>query len=248
MAAEAQVRSALVGQHMPVVRAVDLVAGRAAFDAGGLMFVEERTAFVGVAAEALFLFEPGQPRPRGGLMGVVTGRAGHHAFLETMPLVGLELGEDILVTDGAGHIDAGSEKSGRGVAMDAVAGRAVQGRLGMGAGAILRVILVVAGQALGRLLLGSHGWAEGEDAALALALHVFLGAAVAGRAALVPDLGVGLERKGLDGVLMACAAGLRVLLLSGGSGRREKSDGREDKGEDSEPVQRVPGQRSSGFR
>ena len=97
MAAEAQVRSALMGQHVPVVGAVDFVAGRAALNAGGFMFVKERAAFVGMAADALFLFETGQASPGGGLVGVVAGRAGHNAFLEPVPLVGLELGENILV-------------------------------------------------------------------------------------------------------------------------------------------------------
>src|SRR4030042_5117517 len=66
MAAEAQVRGALRGQHVPVIGAVDFVTGGAALDPGGLMFVKERAALVGVAADALLLLEPGQPSPGSG--------------------------------------------------------------------------------------------------------------------------------------------------------------------------------------
>jgi hypothetical protein len=44
---------------MPVVGAVDLVTGGTSLDPGGLVFVKKRAALIGVAANALFLFEPG---------------------------------------------------------------------------------------------------------------------------------------------------------------------------------------------
>jgi len=157
VAAEAQVRGALMGQHVPVIGAVDFVTGGAALDPGGLMFVKERAALVGVAADALLLLEPGQPSPGSGLMRVVAGRAGHDAFLEPVPLVGLELGENILVAGGAILVDAGPEQSGARVAVGTVAGGAVESGLGMRADGVPRVVLVVAGQALRRLVLGRVG-------------------------------------------------------------------------------------------
>jgi hypothetical protein len=132
MAAEAQVGRALMGEHVPVVGAVDLVAGGAAFDAGGLVFVEERPALVGMAADARLVFEPGQPHPSRGFMLIVTRRAFHQPFLEPVALVQGKLSPDVLMT-GQADLARVHYFAGR-LHHLGVTGGAIQGRFAMGAG------------------------------------------------------------------------------------------------------------------
>ena len=102
MAAETQVRGTLMGQHVPVVGAVDLVAGGASLDAGGFVFVQERAALVGVAANALLILEPAQARSCRGSMLVMAGGAFEDSFLQPMAFIHFELSADVLV---AGEAD-----------------------------------------------------------------------------------------------------------------------------------------------
>lgn len=102
MAAETQICNALVGQHMSVVRAVDFMAGGAAFDPGGLVFVEERAALVGMATDALFILEPAQTRPRGWLVLIMAGCAFQDSLLKPMALVQGKLSSNVLM---AGQTD-----------------------------------------------------------------------------------------------------------------------------------------------
>jgi len=240
MTAEAEVRGALMSQQVAVVGAVSFVTGGAALDAGGFVLVEERAAFVGMAADALFLLEAGQMRSGRGGMRVVAGRAGHDSFLESMPLVGLEMGKNIRVARRTILGDAAPEQSGGRVAVDAVAGGAVERGFGMRAGAVPGIVLVVAGQASGRLFSGGFGRTEGEEVPLAFSFRVLLGTAVAGGAALVAQLGVRLGREGRDRFFMANAAGRGVFRLRGGTGRREQPAKDESGGEDSESAQQEP--------
>ena len=102
MAAETQVRGTLMGQHVSVVGAVDFVTGRAALDSGSLVFMKERTALVGVAADALFILEPAQARSCRGGMLVMAGGAFEDSFLQPMAFIHFELSADVLV---AGEAD-----------------------------------------------------------------------------------------------------------------------------------------------
>ena len=101
MTAEAEVRRALVGEHVPVNRSVHFMAGRAAFDSGGFMLMKIRAALVRVALEAGFLLESAQSLPNRWFMGIMAGHAGENAFLETVLLVQIELGHHVTVADAA---------------------------------------------------------------------------------------------------------------------------------------------------
>lgn len=64
VAAEAQVRCALVGQHVAVGCAVHFMAGRAPFHTRGLVFEKEGAALVRVAIQAGQMFKATQSFPR----------------------------------------------------------------------------------------------------------------------------------------------------------------------------------------
>ncbi len=61
VAGEAKLSRALVGQHVPVDRAVGLMAGRASLDPDRSMLVDKRPLLVGMAFEACFILESVQP-------------------------------------------------------------------------------------------------------------------------------------------------------------------------------------------
>jgi len=63
VAAEAQVRCALVGQQVAVGRAVHFMTGRASFHARSFMFEKEGAAFVSVALQAGLVLEASQSFP-----------------------------------------------------------------------------------------------------------------------------------------------------------------------------------------
>ena len=87
MAAKAELRDVLVGQHVAVGRSVYFVTGGAALDAGCFVFVEIRTAFVGMTFQTGFIFETAQSAGHSGAVGIVTGSTSQDTFLETMAFV-----------------------------------------------------------------------------------------------------------------------------------------------------------------
>lgn len=127
MTAEAEVSPILEFQHVPVGRPVDFVADRTALDPGRLVLINIRSTFICMAFEAFLLLESAQPPPGRGFMRIVAGCAGEDAFLEAVPFVELELGENILVAEGAVFIRARLKKSRPDLfSMDGVTGRAVE--------------------------------------------------------------------------------------------------------------------------
>lgn len=131
MAAETEIGNALHGQHVPVRRAVNIVASRAAFDLRGSVFEKIGAAFVGVALQAGFVFEAAQSCCRARFMRIVAGRAAENAFLETVSFVELEQGEYILMAGEAGLGAIGFYGT---LGVYGVAGRAVHGGLAVFAG------------------------------------------------------------------------------------------------------------------
>ena len=93
--------------------------------------------FVGVAAEAGFVFETSQPFPGRGFMGIVAGGALHNAFLESVPFVQLELRGDVFMAHRAAFGFVQLEHAFLcGVSVLGMAGRAVQGGLAVRAGQV----------------------------------------------------------------------------------------------------------------
>ena len=101
MAAEAEVRCALVGEHVTIDRSVHLMACRTAFNSGGFVLMKIRSALVRVALEASFLFESAQPFPEGGFMGIVARNTGQDAFLKAVFFIQVEPGRHIAMADAA---------------------------------------------------------------------------------------------------------------------------------------------------
>ena len=64
VAAEAQVRCALVCEHVAVGCAVHFMTGRASFHARSFMFEKEGAALVSMALQAGLVFEASQSLPR----------------------------------------------------------------------------------------------------------------------------------------------------------------------------------------
>ena len=126
--------------------------------------MEEGPAFVRVTADACFIVESAEPFSRRWYMGVVAGRALQNALLESVPLVELELGEDILMTGITIFYRACLELEGFGFfGMDHVTGRAVHGRLAVRAGKELGIGFCVTGGAFFRFHIGNVCVFEGKN-------------------------------------------------------------------------------------
>ena len=70
---------------------MNLVAGLAALDSGGIMFVQKRAAFVGMAFQAGLVFESCQAFSCGRFVGLMAGGAAHDSFLQPVSLIQLKL-------------------------------------------------------------------------------------------------------------------------------------------------------------
>jgi hypothetical protein len=60
VAAETEIGNALMGQHVPVGGAVDLMTGPASLDSRGSVFIQKRPTLVCMAFQTRFLFESSQ--------------------------------------------------------------------------------------------------------------------------------------------------------------------------------------------
>jgi len=89
---------ALEGKHVPVGRAMGVMAGRTALYESGTVLEHVGTAFTGVTLCALSLLEPTQGQACLRLMGVVAGDAVQDAFLKPVLLIELKLGENVAMT------------------------------------------------------------------------------------------------------------------------------------------------------
>lgn len=87
VAGEAKLSRALMGQHVPVDRAVGLMAGRASLNPDCSMLVDKRPLLVGMTFEACFILESIQPCPWRLLMSLVAVRALNHAFRNPVPFI-----------------------------------------------------------------------------------------------------------------------------------------------------------------
>jgi hypothetical protein len=250
VATETQVGGALVGQHVPVMGAMDFVAGGAALDLGGLVFIEKRSPFVGMAADAQLIFESGQPHPSRRFVLIMTSRAFQDAFLKTMAFVHHKLRPDIFV---AGQADlTRPHLFARAFHHFGVTGGAIHGGFSMGTR-----IKTAAGQGVTFETFFSFGIRfvclfKREDAPGASSLFQV------GRRISMAVGTQGLDLEGrlrplirLDGrvadeleigadILMAFSADTEILLLflAGGSGRREQADGRDGKRNGPQPAER----------
>jgi hypothetical protein len=137
VAAEAEICDAVMGQHASIGGSMHVVTGGAAFNAGRFMLEHERAFLVGMTAEAGFMLETAQAFAGSRLMGIVAGGTLHDAFLESVPLVQLELRENVSMTHGTAFVGFRLEQVllGRG-GMYGMASRAVQRRLAVGAGQV----------------------------------------------------------------------------------------------------------------
>jgi hypothetical protein len=77
----------LVKKHVPVHRAVRLVALRASLDTHGKMLIQEGTLLIRVAFVAHLLLEPAELAPVGGAVLVMTVNASDHSLEHAMPLI-----------------------------------------------------------------------------------------------------------------------------------------------------------------
>jgi len=218
--AEAQVGDVLLSQHMAVGRPMGLVADIAALDPGGLVFMEKRTPFVGVAADALLLFEPGQSYPESRFMRIVAGSTGYNSFLKPVPPIQLELGEDVLVAARAICVFLSFEKRrSSNLAVNVVAGGAIERGFPMRAVGEPGAVFFMTGQAFLRFCAGRVGGGKREYARLASFVHVLFRAPVAGRAGRFGQAGMGPGGESLDHFFVTSAARLRVFRLGCRLGR-----------------------------
>jgi len=89
---------ALEGKHVPVGRAMGVMAGGTALYESGTVLEHVGTAFTGVTLCALSLLESTQGKACLRLMGIVAGDAVQDAFLKPVLLIELELGENVAMT------------------------------------------------------------------------------------------------------------------------------------------------------
>ena len=87
VAGEAKLSRALMGQHMPVDRAMRLVAGCATFNPDRTMLIDEWPLLVSMAFEAGFILKPAKPCPWRLLMSLVAVSALNDSFLNSVPLI-----------------------------------------------------------------------------------------------------------------------------------------------------------------
>ena len=109
VAADAELRYALMRQQVAVRRAVRCVADGAALDARGRMLEHERAALVRVAGDALLLLEAAEQRSCCGLVRIVARRALEHAFPQPVMLVQIEQRELLAVAFEADPARVGKE-------------------------------------------------------------------------------------------------------------------------------------------
>jgi len=127
MAAEAQIRDALMSQHMSVGTSVNFMTGWAALYPGSAVFVEVWTALVHMTSQTSFMLESSESFSRGGDVRVMAGGTVHDPFLESVTFVELKLGKHILMANVTTFQGTGSEKGRSGhLCMDHVAGRTIQ--------------------------------------------------------------------------------------------------------------------------
>ena len=184
VAAEAQVRCALVCEKMAVGCAVHFMTGRASFHTGRFMFEEKGSALVRVALQAGHVFETSKSFSCRGFMGIVTGCAPEYSLLEPVPFVQLKLRIDILMACEAAFCGACIQERGFRISMNGVARGAVHGCFSVRTAEKPGVILGVACDAFLRFFIGQIFSFKSKNIGTAAFIHVCLSVAVAAGAAL----------------------------------------------------------------
>jgi len=196
------------------------------------------------------LFEAAESLSRRQFVGIVAGRAAENSFLQVMPLVEIELGEDVFMARGTGFCRGRLEQVRvRPFGVYGMTGLAILRSFAMGSGYEPGAVVGVAFQASFGLALGRVIGRKGKNVFTAPFLDVLFRSEVTRSAVRRSDGRMRPPDEAFYDVLVALTAGLAVLRsLRTGLGRGQDSGDEKSQTEEGDRLERQGDQPGVSFR